>query len=143
MNRSASILGLDIGTVRVGVARASWPDGIPNPLTTLTNDEHLVGKIVSLIESENALAVVAGLPRSLNGHDTAQTDITEDFIAHLRNELEVKIYTQDEAGTSLKAEAELKARKKPYSKADIDALSAVYILEDFISGHKMGGASDA
>jgi RNase H-fold protein (predicted Holliday junction resolvase) len=40
---------------------------------------------------------------------------------------------QDEAATSRQAESELQARGKPYSKEDIDALSATYILEDFIS----------
>jgi len=32
----------------------------------------------------------------------------------------------------VQAEAELKKRGKPYVKADIDALAATYILEDYI-----------
>jgi RNase H-fold protein (predicted Holliday junction resolvase) len=44
---------------------------------------------------------------------------------------------QDEALTSKHAEAELTSAKKHFSKADIDALSAVYILEDYLKEHQM------
>ena len=39
---------------------------------------------------------------------------------------------QDEALTSVKAEEELKDRKSPYEKGDIDSLAATYILQDYI-----------
>jgi RNase H-fold protein (predicted Holliday junction resolvase) len=44
----------------------------------------------------------------------------------------------DEAVTSTRAEAELQSRRKPYAKEDIDMLSAVYILEDFLREHPEG-----
>jgi RNase H-fold protein (predicted Holliday junction resolvase) len=40
--------------------------------------------------------------------------------------------------TSKQAEAELSSRGKPYSKADIDALAATYILDDFLHQLKIG-----
>jgi putative Holliday junction resolvase len=133
-----SVLGLDIGNVRIGVARASWPDGIPTRLTVLANDATLSSKLAQLVTSENSVFLVAGLPRSLEGRETDQTRLTRTLVDSLRQELKLPIYLQDEAGTSLKAEAELRSTNKNYLKSDIDQLSAVYILEDFMNDHKGG-----
>lgn len=108
-----------------------------NPYTTLTNDEQIWNALAALIEENQVETVVVGLPRSLQGHDTAQTQICRDFAENLPERLEMPqlaVALQDEAATSVKAEAELRSRKKPYEKADIDTLAATYILEDYLSG---------
>lgn len=144
MSQPPSVIGLDIGKARVGVARALWPDGIAVPLTVLDNDSALGPELKRLAEEEGSVIIVAGLPRSLNGGETAQTAYTLEVVEKLKRDLAQTIYLQDEAATSLKAEAELGARKKPYSKKDIDSLSAVYILEDFLAAHPKGrGIIDA
>lgn len=138
MDHAASILGLDIGSVRIGVSRALWPDGIPEPLVVLRNDESLLTNLQQLVNDQNAKYIVAGNPRSLGGQDTDQTRYTVELVNALQGRLQVKILFQDESATSLKAEEELKGRGRPYSKEDIDLLSAVYILEDFLNSHKNG-----
>lgn len=138
MDQTASILALDIGQTRVGVAKAIWPDGIPAPLTTLANDADLGANLRLLMERENAALIVAGRPRTLGGADSWQTNYTLELIERLEKELTVKIYLEDESATSLQAEAELKMRRQAYTKADIDALSAVYILEGFLGAHPGG-----
>ena len=138
MSQSASILALDLGKVRVGVARASWPDGIPTPLTTLKNDSSLAVNLTQLVASEHAEVLVAGKPMTLSGTDSKQTRYTLEIVRQLETVLPLKIYLQDESATSLQAEAELKRSRGGYDKADIDALSAVYILEDFIREHPGG-----
>ncbi len=133
-----SVLGLDIGNVRIGVARASWPDGIPTKLTVLANDANLINELAKLIENENVAFLVAGQPRTLEGRETDQTRTTLKTVDFLRQELNLPIYLQDEAGTSLKAEEELRNNHKNYLRSDIDQLSAVYILEDFMNDHRGG-----
>ncbi|MCL4357977.1 Holliday junction resolvase RuvX [Patescibacteria group bacterium] len=133
---SVSILGLDIGKMRIGVAKAYWPHGVPAPLTALNNDHNLVDALKRLIAEENVAFIVAGYPRSLNSNETAQTAFTQDVVDRLRQTLPVQIKLQDEAVTSIKAESELKSKGRPFSKSDIDSLSAVYILEDFLSEHQ-------
>lgn len=82
-----------------------------------------------------ATVLVVGLPRSLEGNDTAQTAETRAFARRLENTLELPVYLQDEALTSQKAEEELRARGVPYNKAEVDALAATYILSDFLGDH--------
>jgi len=131
----SSILSLDVGERRIGVALASSQARLAAPLTTLQRGEASVQDIQQLIEQQGAGVLVIGLPRGLDGQHTAQTTAVEEFGALLKKHLAVPIYWQDEAVTSRHAEAELEARGKPYQKGDIDALSATYILEDFIRDH--------
>ena len=127
-----NILALDVGERRIGVAVASSVARLPRPLATLDNDAGFVDALRRLIESESAGSLVVGLPRGLNGQDTAQTDYVRSFVADLQSAIELPVHWQDEALTSQKAEAELQTRGN-YAKADIDALAATYILEDYLT----------
>ena len=127
-----SVIALDVGDKRIGVAVASLVARLPRPLITLDRDAEVLHKLQDLAHHEGVAAVVLGLPRNLSGNPTSQTVATEAFAAELTQALGIPLYWQDEAVTSQQAEAELKARGKPYTKGDIDALSATYILEDFL-----------
>jgi putative Holliday junction resolvase len=127
-----SLLALDVGERRIGVAMASLQARIASPHTTLLRGDTSLDDIQALVDQHQAALVVVGLPRGLDGQHTAQTKAVEAFKAELDRVLSVPIHWQDEAVTSRQAEAELIARGKPYKKGDIDALSATYILEDFM-----------
>jgi putative holliday junction resolvase len=129
LTSSDSIVALDVGEKRIGVATANAVARIAHPLTTLEHTEDILAKLEQLVRSEQAAMVVVGLPRDMKGNETEQTRIVQSFGAT------VEQHWQDEAVTSEKAEAELKKRGKPYVKGDIDALAATYILEDFLSEH--------
>ena len=126
------IIGLDIGQSRVGIARAGWPLGLAQPWQTVSADD-LIGQIRDWAAQESLKAVVVGMPRGLSGQDTAQTAYVREVVEQLRTILSVPIHIQDEAVTSVRAEEELRDRGKPYTKEDIDALSAAYILEDYLA----------
>jgi len=133
-------LALDVGERRIGVAKANGIARIASPLTTLERTEDTPAELAQLLKAEGVTELVIGLPRNLDGDATDQTRAVEQFVAGLHNVLTVPVHWQDEALTSRKAEAELEARGKPYQKGDIDALSATYILEDFLREHPQGGS---
>lgn len=135
-NPASSVIALDVGEKRIGVARAGIMTLLPQPFTTLTNSRQIADDIARLLQEQHAVALVIGLPRGLQGQETAQTRSVEAFGHNLTQHLPIPVYWQDEAVTSRQAEAELKARGKPYAKGDIDALAATYILEDFLREHK-------
>lgn len=126
-----SIIALDYGEKRIGVAIASIDAKLASPLTTLTNDFNILVNLKHLIDSEKVGLIVVGYPRNMSGQRTNQTDAVDQFIDGLKG-LNVPIETQDESLTSVEAEAELREREKYYSKADIDSLAATYILEDYL-----------
>jgi len=131
----STLLALDVGQRRIGVAIASAQARLASPLTTLSHGESVAEEIQHLVSQHATEVLVVGLPRGLDGQRTAQTIATEEFKARLERLIPVPVYWQDEAVTSRQAEAELRARGKPYQKEDIDALSATYILEDFMRDH--------
>ncbi len=130
-----TILALDVGERRIGVAVANMAARLASPLTTLARGDTSFREIQDLIYEHDTVALVVGLPRGLDGQHTRQTIAVEEFKAALEHYVNVPVYWQDEALTSKQAEAELEARRKPYKKEDIDALSANYILDDFMRDH--------
>lgn len=130
---SSSVMGLDVGTVRVGVAVAPGGVSIARPAATLEREsESFWSQIAELINTHDIQTIVVGLPRGLDGQETAQTQATRQFAAELATHTTLPVVWQDEALTSVKAKQTLQASQKPYNKADVDALAASYILDDFI-----------
>lgn len=130
-------LGLDFGECRVGVAVANLGVRFARPLKTLENPDSFAADVIEVCRQEAAAWVVVGRPRGLSGQETAQTARAEAFGQSLEAalqaaELDVALFWTDEALTSVKAEAELQARGKLFDRAEIDALAATYILEDFL-----------
>lgn len=132
----SSVLALDVGAKRVGVAVASLAARLPRPLITLERDDTFFPALESIAEVEQAVALVVGFPRGMQGQHTAQTTAIESFTQELRQHFALPIHFQDEALTSKHAEAELKARGRLYDRGAIDALAATYILEDFLGEHR-------
>ncbi len=131
-----SILALDVGAKRVGVAVASIIAQLPRPLITLDNDDSFMTSLQNIIEVEDVGAMIVGYPRDMKGDSTQQTREVEEFTAKLRQEFAMPIIYQDEALTSKHAEAELDAKGKNYVRGDIDSLAATYILQDFLNDPK-------
>ena len=136
---SKSVLGLDVGGKRIGVAVASMEARLPRPLMTLEQGDKLFDALEEVIQQEDAGALVVGLPRGLDGQHTAQTEEAQTFARGLGDRFGLPVHMQDEAVTSKQAEAELEARGKPYGKGDIDALAATYILQDWLAGQEVAG----
>jgi putative Holliday junction resolvase len=132
MSTDESLLCLDVGAVRIGVARANPIARIAEPLKTVTNDETVMHTLEKVIADEKASTIVVGLPQNRDQEDTDQTRFVRDFVARLEERLGIVCIFQDEADSSKKAETILKERAKPYVKEDIDAEAAACILQDYI-----------
>jgi putative holliday junction resolvase len=128
-----TIIALDVGGQRIGVASANSIARIASPFVTLINTDHVMEEIKQLASDQATQTIVVGLPRGLSGQETDQTTIVRQFVEQLGQVVDVPLEFQDEALTSQKAEQELQSRGKPYAKGDIDALAATYILEDYLS----------
>lgn len=133
--KGSTIVALDVGNRRVGIAVASRVARLPRPLKTVEQGENIWQEILACLQAEDAGLVVIGIPRNLKSQPTGQTKTVEAFIEQLRQHVPVPVYVQDEALTSVQAEQELTRRGKPYTKGDIDALAATIILEDFLRDH--------
>lgn len=130
-----SIISLDVGNVRIGVAIASLNTRLPSPHGVIENNQSAIDTICKLANRNQAIALVVGLPRNLDGHDTAQTKQIRTFVTNLTKTCKLPVHLQDEALTSRQAEQELKQRGVSYNKEAVDALAATYILSDYLQEH--------
>lgn len=128
---SQTLVGLDVGEKRIGVSVADTGVRIAIPFTTIEVEGDEIQKITEIVLKENASIIVVGYPRNQAGEATTQTDYVENFAKRLED-LEVKIVFQDESLTSVMAEQQLIAHKKPYTKGDIDSHAAAIILQDYL-----------
>lgn len=133
-------LGVDVGTVRVGVAvsdpsgvlasphatlRRTWPEG-----ADATEDD--IAEIVQLTAERGALEIVVGLPRSLSGGEGPAAEAVRKYAAELaRRVAPVGVRLVDERLTSVDAHRALRqsgvdGRRQ---RAVVDQAAAVLILQ--------------
>ena len=134
MSSSQTLVCLDVGEKRIGVAIADTSVKIAIPFSTVVVDGSEIQSIAEIVLKEGAHIVVVGYPRNQQGEATAQTRYVEKFTEKLRD-LDATIEFQDESLTSVLAEQRLIAQKRPYEKGDIDAQAATIILQDYLERH--------
>jgi putative holliday junction resolvase len=127
---SQSLVCLDVGEKRIGVAVADTSIRIAVPLLTVSVDGTERQTIAEIVETERASTLIVGYPRNQQGETTAQSRYVEQFAASLSDIAEVIF--QDESLTSVIAEERLQQSGRPYSKGDIDAQAAAIILQDYL-----------
>jgi putative Holliday junction resolvase len=128
MAEASELIGLDIGHKRTGIARASSLAALAEPLMSVGTTE-VVKTLKKLASDKEVSAVAIGLPRNLQGNDTAQTLWVRDFVDKLKKQITMPFYWQDEALTTKLAENLKQGAKSP---ADEHSLAAAIVLQDFL-----------
>lgn len=141
------VLGLDVGTRRIGVAYGDTEVKIAAPLDAIENDGNALDKLAKLVARMNVSAVVVGLPRNSDGGETKQSQYSRQFADDLGDALsinsvsDVDIVMQDESLTSIEAEEELRRDKRHFNDkmlrdGTLDSQAAVIILTDYLEAIK-------
>lgn len=127
-------LGVDVGTVRVGVARSD-PHGIlATPVGTFPRSPRegsVMDRIAALVAEYEVVEVVVGLPRSLSGREGPAVAAARDFVRQLERTVAVPIRFVDERFTSVSANRILAQQGVRGRKARsvVDQVAAVEILQ--------------
>lgn len=125
------VLGLDLGTKRIGVALGSG--AVATPYEVVERGRH-VARIKELLEETGATAVVVGLPYSLDGSKGPAATKIEHEVEHLRTVLPVPVELWDERFTTVTAHQSLMGQKM---KADarrrvVDKVAAAVMLQSWL-----------
>lgn len=137
------ILGLDVGTKTVGVAVSDPLGVIATGVTTIdrVGIRKDTGKVIDYIKEYGCETVVIGLPLSLDGEDSVQTQKVRDFRTMLENKLrssgplsKVKVEWQDERYSTVEAEEVLieANMSREDRKKIIDRQAAIVILQRYL-----------
>ncbi len=129
MNR---IMGLDVGTKRIGIALSILSTAQPLETISRLPEQDAIQKIVSICKQNNIKKIVIGLPKNMNGTIGPQAEDCINFANLLKNDFE--IIFEDERLTSKQAESILALQGKKYTKDKglVDLKSACIILQQYL-----------
>ena len=130
MAAKKSILALDVGDRRVGVALADSQIKIAVPYGYLERSDKIIQQITELMLDHDIDTLVIGYPRNQSGEATKQTESVKQFAEELAEiEIDADLVFQDESLSSVEAERRLGRVK---DKGEIDAEAASIILQDYL-----------
>jgi putative holliday junction resolvase len=129
-------LGVDVGTVRVGVARSDPSGVLASPVATLTRDavgNRDIDELVAMVRELDAVGVVVGLPVTLRGREGASAEIAREYSRLLAAKVSpVPVRHVDERLTTVSAERKLhqnRIRGSRRVRAIVDQAAAVELLQ--------------
>jgi putative Holliday junction resolvase len=131
------VLGLDIGSRRIGVAVSDPRRVVASPYAVLhragdrTADHRAVAELVAEVE---AALVVVGLPRSLDGRIGPAARQVLDEVEQLRTALPVPVECHDERLSTVSAERSLREAgvRGRDRRAVVDKVAAAVLLQSWL-----------
>lgn len=131
------IVGLDVGSARIGVAVSDEMELMASPRMVIrrTSTAAAVDAIARIVRESGAELLVVGLPVSFDGKLHAQAKAVHSFAERLRATTGVPIVYADETLSTVRAEEQLRAAgvRPDRMRARIDAAAAAVILQDYLN----------
>ena len=133
------ILGIDYGDSRTGIAITDPLNITAQGLETINNkgsDKIILKRLDEIFAQYQIDTIVIGRPINMNGTESDRTEITDKFIHKLKCKYnKMKIETIDERLTTVAAHKTMNLLEiNKYKKKNlVDTISAVYILETYLS----------
>lgn len=128
------IMGLDIGTKRIGIALSDYLLMLANAHSYISREPETkaIEQIYKIAKENNVQKIVVGVPYNMDGTEGSQAQDCRDFASKLSG---YEIFFEDERLTSDTAEENLRSRKIDFRKDKglVDIESARIILEQFLS----------
>jgi putative Holliday junction resolvase len=134
-------VGVDVGKVRIGIARSDFHGMLATPVETVSRGSGDVDRILSIATELDAIELIVGLPLSLAGTATASTDDATGFAARLAASTQLPVRLVDERLTTVSAQAALRAagRSTKQSRSVIDQVAAVIIVQHALDFERAAG----
>ncbi len=130
------MLGLDVGSVRTGVAVSDAYRLIATPLTTIEEKKKglWANKVIEIINKEEANQVLVGVPLNQYGEQGKDALKILSYIALLRERVSIPVIEWDERFTTVQAERALISADMSRSKRRevVDKVAAAIILQSYL-----------
>ena len=133
LDNKSRLLGIDMGTKRIGVSICDENRKIATPYETIqfTNINNLVSKLKEIIIENNFKGIVFGLPLNMDGSEGPSAQSVKDKIKLISNELDILTILWDErlstvGSFNLSSQLDVNVSKRV---KNIDQNSATFILQ--------------
>lgn len=139
-------IGLDVGTVRIGVAVSDRAAVLATPVETVARETGLrdrdkgdIDRLLEIIDEYDAVEIVVGLPRTLKGHGSVSVKHAKEIAFRINRRLNnagrsIPVRMADERLTTVAATAALRASgvSEKAGRKVIDQAAAVEILQSWL-----------
>ncbi len=129
-------LGIDYGSVRVGLALSDESGAMGFPHKVLQNTPRLLEEVVELVRTEHVGKIVLGDSRTLSGGENPIAREARAFGARLLDATGVPVAYESEVFTSVEARRaphKVEKNRSPKSHEAVDASAAAIILTSYLS----------
>lgn len=121
------VLALDYGLARIGCAISDPTGTLATPIAAIEPPE--VAEVARVADEREAERIVVGLPVSLSGEDSGQTELTRTFASELGEAVSVPVETWDERFTTRMA---AQTRRQTGAGSAEDSIAAAHLLESYL-----------
>ena len=134
--------GVDVGTVRVGVARSDPRGVLAVPVATLKRDRRGgsdLAELAGLVAEYEAVGVVVGLPQTLAGREGSSAQMARDYVTALAARLPgYPVELVDERLSTVSAERQLAGQgvRAKGRRAVVDQAAAVVLLQHWLDSNR-------
>jgi len=129
-------LGIDYGTVRIGLALSDPTGTLASPLQFLENQspQQVTTALSELIQTHQIAGLVIGLPRNMDGTYGPSAQKVRDFIGQIQKSISVPITPIDERLTTAQASKQLSGigLNQKQLRKKVDSSSACLILQQYL-----------
>lgn len=140
--RKGTRLGIDVGSVRIGVATCD-PDGLlATPVETVRRGKSDLSRIAALAAEYDVIEILVGLPTSLSGTEGPAAKGARAYAARLaRRVADVEVRLFDERLTTVSAHAGLRASgvRGRDRKDVVDQQAAIILLQAALDSERLTG----
>jgi putative Holliday junction resolvase len=140
--RAGVRVGVDVGTVRIGVARSDRDGLLATPLQTIDRqDSDSVQQLIGLSKELDAIEFILGLPLSLSGSHTASTEDALAIAREVSRNTEIPVRLIDERLTTVSAHSAMRSvgKNQKQTRSVIDQIAAVMILQHALDSERSTG----
>ncbi len=129
-------MGIDYGTVRIGVALSDELQMLAHPTETIVLKKVAdpLARIAALVAERNVELIVVGLPRHMNGSVGASAEEASGFAEKLKTKAGCQVRTWDERLSTVAAQRALQEAGKSVkeSRGYIDQVAAQMLLQSYL-----------
>ncbi len=131
MNR---VMGVDLGTVRTGVAVASTAVAQPLVVIEESDDDRIVEKLAGIAREEGVTEIVFGIPVQLDGNEGPAAGRARDLARRLETASGLSVHLWDERLTTAQAERALVGGgvRRRRRRGVVDKIAAALLLQSYL-----------
>lgn len=132
------LLGLDIGSKRIGVAVSDEMGMIASPVKTIDAQSDVAAELRVLIATYKATRLIVGLPVGMSGREGPQATDVRKVADKLGRDLDIEIVYSDERLSSAVANQALigQGKRRDKRKQHIDSMAAAVILQGYLDSQR-------